>query len=147
MLVEILSTLSAGLFAGAAIYINMVEHPARMQCSTELAIPEFSHSYRRGAVFMGTLLMSGVISATAAGVMYRSVWWLIGACVLLSLIPFTLVVIFPINKKLLDSSLDKNSELAATLLTRWGRYHTIRSLLGLASFLIFIFSLVRETWK
>ncbi len=53
MLLEMLSTLSAGLFAGAAIYISLVEHPARLECGTSLAITEFAPSYRRAAVMQG----------------------------------------------------------------------------------------------
>jgi hypothetical protein len=37
MLFEILSTLCAALFAGAAIYINLVEYPARVDCGVEFA--------------------------------------------------------------------------------------------------------------
>ena len=59
-------------------------------------------------------------------------------------IPFTLIVIFPTNKKLLDRSLDKRSELASKLLTRWGRLHAVRSVLSLIAFLIFIFLLARN---
>ena len=44
---QLLATLSAGLFAGAAIYITFVEHPARMQCGTGLAVTEFGPSYKR----------------------------------------------------------------------------------------------------
>jgi hypothetical protein len=47
MLFELLATLCAGLFAGAAIYITFVEHPARLECGTELAATEFAPSYRR----------------------------------------------------------------------------------------------------
>jgi hypothetical protein len=38
---ESLAILSSGLFAGAALYISFVEHPARMQCGTALALTEF----------------------------------------------------------------------------------------------------------
>ena len=141
MIFELLSTLSAGLFAGAAIYINLVEHPARMECGTGLAITEFAPSYRRAAVLQGTLGAIGFLSAAAAWLMGSSFWWLIGGIVLLAVIPFTLIAIFPTNKQLLDSSLDKNSELASKLLLRWGRLHAVRSALGLISFLIFVFLL------
>ena len=141
MILEMLATLSAGLFAGGAIYVNLVEHPARMQCGTSLAVTEFAPSYHRGAIMQATLAAIGFVSATAAWLTSSSVWWLIGGGALLVAIVFTLVVIFPTNKRLLDSALDKNSELALKLLIRWGRLHAVRSLLGLVSFLIFIFLL------
>lgn len=147
MLSEILSTLSAGIFAGAAIYINLVEHPARMECGPELAVPEFGSSYRRGALFMGTLLMSGVSSASAAWLICENWLWLVGACFLLALIPLTLVFIFPINKRLLDASLERGSDTAVKLMTLWGRWHLVRSLSGLTAFLIFLLLLVGGSTK
>ena len=144
MLLEMVATLAAGLFAGAAIYINLVEHPARMECGTNLAITEFAPSYRRAAVMQGALGASGFLVAVAAWLTGSSLWWLIGGIILGAVIPFTLVVIFPTNKKLLDSSLDKGSEQASNLLVRWGRLHAVRSALSLISFLIFIFLLGRN---
>lgn len=144
MILELLSTLSAGLFAGAAIYINLVEHPARIECGTELAVTEFVPSYHRATVMQVTLAAVGFLSATAAWLTGSSVWWLIGGIILIAVIPFTLIVIFPTNQKLEDSSLDKSSELALELLKRWGRLHAVRSLLSLISFLIFIIVLVRN---
>ena len=35
---ELLSVLICGLFAGAAIYISFVEHPAGMECAVEVAV-------------------------------------------------------------------------------------------------------------
>lgn len=147
MLLEIISTLSAGLFAGAAIYINLVEHPARMECSAGLAVTVFAPSYRRAAVMQGILAAVGFLSAAAAWLRGSSFWWLIGGIVLMAVIPFTLTVIFPTNKKLLDSSLDKDSELAMKLLIRWGRLHAVRSVFGLISFLIFIYLLGRSALR
>jgi len=35
---ESLAILASGLFAGAALYVSFVEHPARMLCGTTLAL-------------------------------------------------------------------------------------------------------------
>ena len=48
----------AGLFAGAAIYINAVEHPARLGCGNEVALREFGPSYRRATVMQGSLAVA-----------------------------------------------------------------------------------------
>src|SRR2546425_8941666 len=40
-MLSLLATVCAGLFSGAAIYVNLVEHPARLSCGTELAVKEF----------------------------------------------------------------------------------------------------------
>lgn len=50
MWVLAVAVLCAGIFAGAAIYINAVEHPARLSCGTELALREFGPSYRQATV-------------------------------------------------------------------------------------------------
>jgi hypothetical protein len=145
ILLEILSTLSAALFAGAATYINLVEHPARIECGADLALTEFGASYRKGAVVMGSLLMLGFLSGTAAWLISVYIWWLIGAVLLLTLIPYTLILIFPISKRLLNSSLESNSSIGLSLLIRWGKLHTVRTLLGLTALLIFIFSLAHSS--
>ena len=52
---EFVAVLTCGLFTGAAVYVNLVEHPARMECGVEIAAAEFSPSYRRGSVMQATL--------------------------------------------------------------------------------------------
>jgi hypothetical protein len=138
MFLGMVATLSAGLFAGAAIYINLVEHPARMECGTDLAIREFAPSYRRATVMQASLAAIGFLAAVGAWITGGSRWWFTGGVSLIAVIPFTLIVIFPTNEKLLDPSLDKSSELASALLIRWGRLHAVRSLLSVIAFLIFL---------
>jgi hypothetical protein len=147
MLLEILSTLSAALFAGAATYINLVEHPARIECGADLALMEFRVSYRKGAVVMGSLLMLGFLSGTAVWLISFYIWWLIGAVLLLTLIPYTLILIFPISKRLLDYSMERNNSVRLSLLIRWGKLHTVRTLTGVTALLIFIFSLTHSSPK
>ncbi len=58
---ELIAVLACGLFTGAAIYINFVEHPARMQCGVEIAVTEFAPSYRRAAVVQASLAALGLL--------------------------------------------------------------------------------------
>lgn len=140
MLLESLATLSSGLFTGASLYINLVEHPARMQCGTALAVTEFAPSYKRAAVMQATLAAVGFVCAVLAWFFGSPLSWLIGGILLGSVIPFTLLVIFPTNKQLLDPKLDKSSAFAEQLLSRWGRLHAVRSVLSSASFVLFLLS-------
>ena len=138
MFLEIIATLSAGLFAGAAIYIDLAEQPARQQIDTSAALTEWRPSYKRAAVVQPLLAGVGFLSAVAAWLMGASVWWLVGAVLLVAVIPYTLIVVFPTNNKLLDPAIDKNPDLARRLLIRWGRLHTVRSVMSLAALLIFM---------
>ena len=139
---QFLTVLTAVLFTGAAVYINLVEHPARMECGTELAATVFGPSYKRAARMQVIL----ALTATAAGILVwltgGGIMWLIGALCIFSVIPFTLVVIMPTNKKLLDPALDRSSAVARDLLQSWGRLHAVRSILSLLASLIFLLLLI-----
>jgi anthrone oxygenase-like protein len=138
MLLEIIATLAAGLFAGAAIYIDLAEQPARKQIDTAAALTEWRPSYKRAAVVQPLLAGVGFLSAVAAWLTGASVWWLVGAVLLVAVIPYTLIIVFPTNNKLLDPTIDKNPDLARRLLIRWGRLHTPRSVMSVAALLIFM---------
>jgi uncharacterized membrane protein len=144
MLFELLATLCAGLFAGAAIYITLVEHPARLECGTELAATEFGPSYRRATLMQASLAAVGLLAALVAWAQGRGVGVLIGGLLLGVVIPFTLVVILPTNKRLLDPGLDRGSAEAALLLARWGRLHAVRSLLSASAFMVLLWCLAER---
>src|SRR5215207_2634979 len=93
MLLELIATLCAGLFAGAAIYITFVEHPARLECGTALAATEFGPSYRRAAVMQASLAAVGFVASVAAWWDGRSLPVLIGGLLLVLVIPFTLIAV------------------------------------------------------
>ena len=44
---QFLAVLSAALFAGAALYITVAEHPARMGLETRMAVLQWAPSYKR----------------------------------------------------------------------------------------------------
>jgi hypothetical protein len=137
---KFLTTFCCGLFAGAAIYINLVEHPARIECGTELAVTAFGPSYRRAAVMQASLAAVGFVGSMLVWLAGASIWWLVGGILLGSVIPFTLVVIMPANRQLLAPTLDKGSIQAQELLSLWGSLHAVRSALSGIALAIFLLS-------
>jgi uncharacterized membrane protein len=141
---ELIATLSAGLFTGASIYINFVEHPARMSCGTAVAATEFVPSYRRATVMQVLLALTSFFCALFVWLSEANIYWLVGGLLIFFVIPFTAFAILPTNKQLLDPSLDKSSTYAHALLTRWGKLHAVRSVLSLTALVLFLSSLL---WK
>jgi uncharacterized membrane protein len=137
----ILATLCAGLFAGAAIYINVVEHPARMSCGTNLALREFAPSYRRATVLQAPLATTGCVTGLSAAWVQGDAWLALSSVLLGAIVPFTLVVILPTNHQLVDPALDPESQKATQLLMRWARLHAIRSISSTAAFALFLLRL------
>lgn len=135
MLVDVAPLLATGLFAGAAVYVSLVEHPARVAGGTALAVAEFCASYRRGAVMQASL----AALAAAAGIGDRArghgALPLPAGLVMVFLIAFTLAVILPTNKRLTDPARDVGAAEAAALLVRRGRLHAVRTAAGLVALL------------
>jgi Domain of unknown function (DUF1772) len=136
---EFIAVLSCALFTGAAVYITLIEHPARMQCGVELAATEFVPSYRRATVMQATCAAVGLLSSIATWLAGATLWWLVAGVLLGSVIPFTLIVILPTNKQLLSPALDRRSAEAERLLARWGRLHAVRSVLSSIALLLFLY--------
>jgi hypothetical protein len=138
-----LATFCCGLFAGAATYISFVEHPARMECGTVIAVAQFAPSYRRATVMQVALAVVAFIASLVVWFTGGNIGWLAGGTILLCVIPFTLIVIFPTNKKLLDPTLDTASPRAYHLLSRWHRLHAVRTLLSCIALVVFLVILLR----
>src|SRR5262245_48921251 len=130
-----IATVAAGLFAGAATYVSVVQHPAWLACGPAFAIKEFGPSYHRAAIMQGELAMIALVSAAAAWFQGSGAGWLAGGLFLGALVPFTLVIMMPTNRRLLDPQLDPGSREAGELLLRWGRLHAVRTAIGVAVFL------------
>jgi len=135
--------LSCALFAGAALYINLVEHPARMQCGTELAATVFGPSYHRATIMQVPLALLATISASGSWWFDRSVLWIAGALLILAVIPYTLIAILPTNKQLLTPGSDRKSRNTHLLLVRWGRLHALRTIASLSATILFLIAALK----
>lgn len=136
------AVLCCGIFAGAAIYVNLVEHPARMEGGTANALIEWAPSYRRATLMQAPLAIVGGLSAIGAELAGADRAWLVGGLLLLSVVPFTLLVIMPTNRALSAPEAAQDLSRTAALLTRWNRLHAVRTVLSTLAFLLFIWVLV-----
>ncbi len=139
MIFEILATFCAGLFAGAALYINAVEHPARMSLGTATALAEWRPAYRRATLMQAPLAIAGLLGALGAWATGSGIMWLVGGVLLGLVVPFTLIVAVPVNKQLLDPAMDRDLDRAKSLLTRWNQLHAVRTALSMLALVIFLF--------
>lgn len=142
IIIEITAVLACTLFAGAAIYINVAEHPARLECGTELAATVFGPSYRRAAAMQASLALVAAIAGIWIWVTSEGMFWLAGSVLIFLVVPFTFIVIMPTNKKLLDPKLDRKSADAHALLLKWGNLHLVRSVLSTIASLAFLYEVV-----
>jgi len=140
-----LATAIAGIFFGAALYVSLVEHPARVSAGIDVAVRQFRPSYRRGAAMQGALAALGFGLGLAAAWRLSDLHVAISALLLGLPIPVTLWIIAPTNRRLVDPSLDAGGSEAGQLLARWGRLHWIRTILGGLAFLLFLLRLVART--
>lgn len=130
--------LACALFTGAAAYVNLVEHPARMQCGTALATTVFAPSYRRATVMQASLALVATASALGAWWLVGSVLWIIGGLLIFAVVPFTLLVILPTNKQLLAADTDRAAPATHRLLVRWGQLHAVRTVASFAATILFL---------
>ena len=139
-LVGLVAVLACALFAGAAIYINLVEHPARLSCGTEIAARQWAPSYKRATMMQASLALTAAVAGAVRWVQGREILWLCGAGAIFAVVPVTLFVIFPTNRKLLEAGRDLASAETRALLESWGRLHAIRSVLSLVASILFIWA-------
>jgi Anthrone oxygenase len=134
------AVISAIMFTSWALYVSLVEHPARLQSGSGPGRAQFQASYRRAAPWQASFaLLAGIGGAATAYLSGR--WpWLVGAVAIGAVVPFTLIAIKPTNQALLGATPLEDTE-TRLLLERWGRLHVVRTLLGAAGVLAFLLGL------
>ena len=76
---QFLAVLCCILFAGAAIYINVAEHPARMGCDTKTAATVWMPSYKKATLMQAPLAVISFLAGVAVWLLGGGVLWLFGA--------------------------------------------------------------------
>jgi len=130
----------AAVFTGAAIYINIAEQPARLQLDNRSLLAEWKPAYKRGYVMQASLAVLGGLFGLVAYLSTLDWRWVLGAAVLLGNWPYTIFVIMPTNRRLMDTPPEAATAETRRMLERWGALHAGRSALGLVATLIFLWA-------
>jgi hypothetical protein len=130
----------AAVFTGAAIYINIAEQPARLQLDDRSLLAEWKLAYKRGYMMQASLaLVGGALGLI--GFLSTFEWrWLLGAVVLLANWPYTIFLIMPTNRHLMDTAPEAATAETRRMVGQWGILHAGRSALGLIATLMFLWA-------
>src|SRR5512135_2754238 len=118
---KFIAAFSCALFTGAAIYVNLVEHPARMGCDTKTAATVWAPSYKRATVMQAPLAILSFFARVSAWLLDGGIMWFAGAVLIALVVPFTFIAIMPTNHLLLTPGRDLASTETRALLIKWSR--------------------------
>src|SRR5918997_5267309 len=96
-----LALTTAALFAGAALYINVAEQPARLGLNDAALLQEWKPAYKRGTVMQAPLAILGFLLGMAAWWQTGHVGWALGALLMVANWPFTFFAVMPTNDRLM----------------------------------------------
>ena len=140
MIVGQLALIAAAAFAGAAIYVNVAEQPARLALDDRAMLAQWKRSYDNASVMQAGLALVACALGVIAFVLSHDWRWLLGALLILAPWPWTIFVIMPVNRRLKATAPDAAQSDTRASVEHWGRLHAGRSAFGIAATLVYLWA-------
>lgn len=142
MLIGLLALIVAAVFTGAALYVTVAEHPARLTLDDRALLTQWKPSYKRGFAMQAPLALAGCLLGLIA-------WWqtgflafLVGALLIVANWPWTLLGVMPTNNILMATDGANANAQTRELIVKWGGLHAVRSVLGALATVAFLLGCV-----
>jgi uncharacterized membrane protein len=132
----LVALLIAGLFTGAALYVNLVEQPARLLLDDRALLAQWKPSYKRGFAMQAPLAFLGFVLGLLAWRQSGAILFLIGGVLMLANWPWTLLAILPLNNRLMTAA--TGDAQTRVWICRWNSLHAVRTCLGASAAAVFI---------
>lgn len=123
----------ASMFAGAALYINVAEQPARLGLDDRAMLAEWKPAYKRGTRMQAPLAVLGFLCGMLAWWQTGNLSWIASAVLMIANLPVTFVVIWPTNTRLMQTDIQAAGTDSREMIVKWGKLHGIRTALGIAA--------------
>lgn len=133
-----LALVAAAVFAGAALYVNVCEQPARLLLDNQALLMEWKPAYKRGTLMQAPLAIAGFLLGLFAWLQTGNLGWIIGGVLMLANWPVTLFGIMPVNKLLMAT--ETAGPETRSMIMKWGSLHAIRTMLGFAAAIVFLWT-------
>jgi hypothetical protein len=138
-----LALVVAAVFAGAALYVNIAEQPARLDLDDRSLLSEWKPAYKHGFAMQAPLAIAGFLLGLLAW-WQTDVWlWLLGAIIMIANWPYTLLGIMPTNRTLMATDPADAGAESRKLIEKWARLHAVRTAFGFAATLTFLWASLR----
>ena len=122
-----LALVAAAVFAGAAIYVNVAEQPARLDARQPRAARPMEAELCARQGDAGEPRAGRDRARLWAGYLTGDWVWYLGAALALAPWPWTLFVIMPVNKVLEATPADAANAQTRALIEKWGTLHAGRT--------------------
>ena len=143
MLAGQLALIVAAVFAGAALYVNIAEQPARLLLDDASLLREWQPSYKRGFAMQAPLAIVAFLLGVLAWWQTGGWLWLLGAALMIANWPYTLLGIMPTNNRLMAADPASAGSDTRQLIETWAGLHAVRTALGFGAVLVFLWASMR----
>jgi hypothetical protein len=140
VIIGLLALTAAAIFSGAALYVGVVEQPARLSLDDRALLMEWKPSYKRGAAMQAPLALLGCLLGLLAWWQTSQSGFLLGGIAMIAPWPWTLIGIKPTNDALLATGPDQAGPQTRALVVKWGALHSVRTALGALATVAFLWA-------
>jgi len=130
----------AAALSGAALYVNAVEQPARLELEDQAMLNEWGPSDRRGVALSAGLALIAAILGLSSYFETADPRWAIGALIAILTWPYGFFVMAPMNNQILALA-PKDVGAARALVRQWGLLEYGQTGIALVAAAVFVWAL------